>query len=112
MSGSKRRGRIRKTFHHEQVVRESLALIESRDPSASENCYFSIRFVRANRLQSGNGHDRIADPIRGADENFQSEISGRLSIRISVALRQKPAGSWISSDTLQTHTGNVRITTP
>ena len=53
----------------DHAVAKRLALVEVRDPGLRENRNFSLGKALAERAQGGQGHDGVAQPVGGADQD-------------------------------------------
>jgi hypothetical protein len=57
-------------FEGKDAVGEGLIFVNAGDGAAGEDGNFGLGLAAADGLEGGHGHDGVADPICGADEDF------------------------------------------
>ncbi len=63
-------------FEWEDAVSEGLIFVNAGDGAAGKDGNFGLGLAAADRLEGGDGHDGVADPICGADEDFHVVLAG------------------------------------
>src|SRR5579862_4902552 len=69
---------IGSVFEGEDAVGEGLIFVNAGDGAAGEDGNFGLGFAAADGLEGGDGHDGVADPICGANEDFHGASSAPL----------------------------------